>query len=142
MAGIELFGRERELELLAELVSGAEAGDGSLVWLQGDGGIGKTALIDAAIADARARGMAVLSARVDELERHRPFGVLVDAIGLDGDARDPRRAAVSRLLASEAATGDSPPGGALLRGGGELAFGIGEALLVLLEDECAQAPAL
>lgn len=139
---VELIGRERELAVLAELVSRAGAGEGSLVWLQGEGGIGKTALVEVAIANAREHGMAVLSAGADELERHRPFGVLVDCLGVGGSGGDdPRRAALARLLAADTAPAVEPDG-ALLRGGGELAFGIGEALLVLLEELCSRTPAV
>ncbi|MDO8200703.1 ATP-binding protein [Conexibacter sp. CPCC 205762] len=69
-----LFGREQELDALAELLDGARAGRGALVWLLGEGGIGKTALAGAVGDVARERGMAVLRAEADELERHRPFG--------------------------------------------------------------------
>ncbi|MDR9371472.1 DUF2791 family P-loop domain-containing protein, partial [Conexibacter sp. JD483] len=79
-----LFGREQELDALAELLDGARAGRGALVWLLGEGGIGKTALAGAVGDVARERGMAVLRAEADELERHRPFGVLVDALGVGG----------------------------------------------------------
>ncbi|MDW5597003.1 ATP-binding protein, partial [Conexibacter stalactiti] len=146
----ELFGREQELAVVAELVADACAGDGGLGWLRGEGGIGKTALTRAAAALARERGMTVLAAGADELERHRPFGVLVDALEV-GASEDPRRAAVARLLGDGAEPALSGSGGGLrgggeggasLRGGGELAFGIGEALLVLLEELCTSAPVL
>lgn len=148
MVAAELFGRGRELAALAELVAGARAGEGGFAWLLGEGGIGKTALVERAVAAAREQGLAVLSAEADELERHRPFGVIADSLAIGGadgadgaDAHDPRRAAVARLLATDAAPAFEP-GAPLLRGGGELAFGIGEALLVLAEELCTSAPAL
>jgi DNA-binding NarL/FixJ family response regulator len=156
MAAVELVGRERERAAVEAALAAARRGAGTLTWLGGEGGIGKSALAAAAGAAARAEGMAVLSAEADELERHRPFGVFVDALGVAGahgaatarrgdeperrgGERDLRRAAAQRLLAGDA-HGD--PGGQSARGGGELAFGIGEALLVLLEELCGDGPAL
>jgi hypothetical protein len=44
--------------------------------LEGDAGIGKTVLLDAARARARTAGWLVLSARGDELETAYPYGVV------------------------------------------------------------------
>ncbi|ADB48882.1 ATP-binding protein [Conexibacter woesei] len=141
MTRVELFGRAREVAVLAELVAAASAGEGALAWLQGEGGIGKSALVASAADVAREHGMAVLSAGADELERHRPFGVLVDCLGVGGRSDDARHTAVARLLAADA-TPAPEPDEPNLRGGGELTFGIGEALLALVEELCCEAPAL
>ncbi len=137
-----LVGRDAELAALDRGLAGAVAGEGGLVWLLGEGGIGKTTIADATIAAARRRGMAVFAASADELEQHRPFGVLADALAIaDPDDPDPRRASVARLLAPDRDPGIAADG-AVLRGGGELAFAIAEAILVLLEDRCVHTPAL
>jgi DNA-binding CsgD family transcriptional regulator len=52
-----LVGRERELEELARIFASAEAGEGGLLLLPGDAGVGKTRLVEAAIA---ANGLAPL----------------------------------------------------------------------------------
>jgi DNA-binding NarL/FixJ family response regulator len=140
MSELQLVGRARERALLLDALERARAGDGSFTWLHGEGGIGKTTLAADAADAARERGMTVLAAEADELERHRPFGVVADALGVGraGAAVDPRGAGVAGLLGGEVVGGSLED----LRGGGELAFGIGEALLVLLEERCADAPLL
>lgn len=136
MNDVTLFGRQAGRSVLAASLARARAGNGALVWVRGEGGIGKSALVAAASAEAREQGMQVLRATADELERHRPFGVLLDGLDIV-DASDPWRLAVARLLASGRELDRSTP-----RGGGELAFGIGEALLVLLEEQCSNGPVL
>lgn len=51
-------------------------GAGGVAVLEGPPGIGRTELLQSAIADARAEGMTVLHARGGELERELPFGVV------------------------------------------------------------------
>lgn len=48
-----MIGRERELEELGTILSRAQAGEGSLVLLAGEAGIGKTRLAEAAVAAGR-----------------------------------------------------------------------------------------
>ena len=58
-----LFGREREALRLDDARAGARAGNGSLVLLTGEPGIGKSSLGREAVARASAEGMRVLSGR-------------------------------------------------------------------------------
>jgi DNA-binding CsgD family transcriptional regulator len=71
-----LLERDKELRELDLAVERALDGHGSLVLVEGAAGIGKTRVLDAGRACARARGMAVLSARASELDRQFPFGVV------------------------------------------------------------------
>ena len=70
--------RERRAELRAiEAALGAARGDeGQLLLLSGPAGVGKTALLRAAIATATESGFLVLGARGGELEQSFPFGVV------------------------------------------------------------------
>ncbi|MEV0719226.1 ATP-binding protein, partial [Asanoa sp. NPDC050611] len=70
-----MIGRDAELAVLAGALAAAEAGSGTLLVLEGPAGIGKTTLLDAAATDARRRGLAVLRARGNPLERDFPFGI-------------------------------------------------------------------
>jgi DNA-binding CsgD family transcriptional regulator len=70
-----LRGRDAELVELAGGLAAAAAGAGRLVVVEGPAGIGKTTLLRAATALARERGMAVLRARGNPLERDYSFGV-------------------------------------------------------------------
>lgn len=79
-AGARLLDRERELEELDALIEAAGRGRGGLVVLEGDAGIGKTALLEAAAGFAAAQGLSVLHARADALEAELSFGVCVQLL--------------------------------------------------------------
>ena len=57
-----ILGRDRELGVVASLVAKATAGGGALL-IHGDAGIGKSALLERAVALAQAAGMRVLHGR-------------------------------------------------------------------------------
>src|SRR5215216_1918303 len=71
-----LLERDRELELLDELVQRALAGDPVVALLEGAAGIGKTRLLAAARELAGAAGFRVLTARGSDLEQEFAFGVV------------------------------------------------------------------
>jgi DNA-binding CsgD family transcriptional regulator len=73
--GGPLIERDGELGALAAAIACAERGVGALVVIQGPPGIGKSALLNAARAEARARSIGLLYARGGELERAFPYGV-------------------------------------------------------------------
>jgi DNA-binding NarL/FixJ family response regulator/tetratricopeptide (TPR) repeat protein len=97
----DVVGRERELGRLREALDAGAAGSGSVVWVEGDPGIGKSHLVAVVAAEAAKLGFAVHGAAARELEVHRPFGVLADALGVslraEGDA-----GALARLLYGDA----------------------------------------
>jgi DNA-binding NarL/FixJ family response regulator len=70
-----LLEREAEIALLRGGIDRAAQGTGSLVVVEGDPGIGKTSLLEAAIEVARRRELDVLTSRGGELEREMTFGV-------------------------------------------------------------------
>jgi len=70
-----LLERAGELAALRAAVRTARAGAGAVVVVEGEAGIGKTALLGAA-ADEAAGGMTLLRARATELERPFGFGVV------------------------------------------------------------------
>jgi DNA-binding CsgD family transcriptional regulator len=71
-----LLERERELDGLRAGLSGACAGDGTLLLVEGPPGVGKTALIRAARAEAERAGIRPLEATGSELEQPFAFGVV------------------------------------------------------------------
>ena len=82
------------------LLAAGRAAAGGLLLVEGHAGIGKTALLDAAVARARAGGMTVLRARASELESAFQFGIALQLFepllaSADDDVRD-------RLLAGSA----------------------------------------
>ena len=102
-----LRGRGPEVGILDEVLDRAAAGRPAVVLIEGEAGIGKTRLLDTAFEDARARGMQVARGRAEELEQHRPFGLVAAAFGCVRSSGDPRRAAIADLLSSHA--GDRGP---------------------------------
>ena len=78
----------------------AGAGGGALL-LEGEAGIGKTALLSDAVALAQSRGMLVLSARCGTLERDFSFGAVRQLF--EGHVRALPRDAQQRVLSDQAA---------------------------------------
>jgi DNA-binding CsgD family transcriptional regulator len=101
-------GRAVETRALGEALDRVASGDPAVVLVEGEAGIGKTRLLDEALADARGRGLAVVAGRAEELEQTRPFGLVAAAFGCARASRDPRRAAIGDLLAG-GTSGDRGP---------------------------------
>ncbi len=134
-SGGGLLGREAELASLSALLEGSEHGGGAIAWVEGEAGIGKTSLTGAAAEIARERGFGVLAAGAQELDSHRPFGVIADCLGVERRSSDERRAAIARTLSmTPSTTPDTPVDG------GRLEFAMAEELLGLVEEACARSP--
>jgi predicted ATPase len=88
VAAAVLVGRERELEAIDVLIGGADGGASALL-LEGEAGIGKTALWLEGVSRARFAGLTLLSARPGEGERGLPYAGLGDVVEplLDGRLR-------------------------------------------------------
>jgi DNA-binding CsgD family transcriptional regulator len=71
-----LFDRDRELSAVCALLDDAASGAGGLLLVEGEAGIGKTGIVRAAGALARANGLRVLGARGSELESGLAFGLV------------------------------------------------------------------
>jgi DNA-binding SARP family transcriptional activator len=102
-----LFGRESELGRLRELLDEAIRGQGHVVTVVGEAGIGKTRLASALAADSLAEGCRVLIGRCHESDSILPFGPWVDACQSSGVSSDEevlgalhpaRRAELARLF--------------------------------------------
>jgi hypothetical protein len=105
-----LVGRDRELATLRATLDAALAGQGSLVLIGGEAGIGKTALAEALLAEVAAQGAQILVGRCYDLSETPPYGPWAELFGaLAGDR------GISPLPAP---LGDGPPapdGAALFR---------------------------
>ena len=73
-----LIGRDRELATLRDHLARAISGEGSLVLIGGEAGIGKTALADALCREAREQGALVLVGRCYDLTETPPYGPWVE----------------------------------------------------------------
>jgi DNA-binding CsgD family transcriptional regulator len=76
----ELVGRESELGVLEAALAGNAAGNGRVLLVAGDAGIGKTALLRAFVARARSARVAVLVGECSETGAARPFGPFVEIL--------------------------------------------------------------
>ena len=77
-----LVGRARERELLARALTALVAGTGSVVFVEGEAGIGKSRLLAHLAGEAAAAGCTVLEARASAFEGDLPYAVFTEA--LDG----------------------------------------------------------
>jgi DNA-binding SARP family transcriptional activator/tetratricopeptide (TPR) repeat protein len=117
----EIFvGREAELDRLRDAVAGLEAGAGRSVWLEGEPGSGRTALLAEVLA--MAQDLKPAFAAADALDQRFALRPLLDALGVHPGAADERRAALATRLAGQ--PGEDPVDG----------------VLGLVRDLCAEAP--
>jgi DNA-binding CsgD family transcriptional regulator len=110
-AATRIVGREPDLAVLQDFIAG-DRPVGALVFT-GEPGMGKTTLWEAGIAEARDRGLRVLSARPSDAESLHSFGVLTDLFdGIDFGALAgvpaPQRRALEVALLREDPAGPSP----------------------------------
>ena len=130
-------GREAETAVLSEALDRVASGRRAVVLIEGEAGIGKTRLLDAALEDARGRGMQVAAGRAEELERTRPFGAVADAFGCARSSHDPRRAAIGELLATG---GDGERNPITVTSDPGLRFRVVDALADLVEELALPGP--
>ena len=77
----ELVGRESEISLLEDALLATLRGDGGVVIVGGDAGMGKTRLVTDLVARARRRGCVVVSGACSEAELSLPYLPFLEAIG-------------------------------------------------------------
>jgi DNA-binding SARP family transcriptional activator/tetratricopeptide (TPR) repeat protein len=114
------FGREAELARLCEAVAELGAGTGRSLWLEGEPGSGRTALLAELLAMAQDFRPAFAAA--DALDQRFALRPLLDALGVHPRAADERRANLAARLAER--SGDDPV----------------DSLLGLVRELCAEAP--
>ena len=88
-----LVGRQHELSELEDALLAANRGDGRLVLLAGEAGIGKTRLARELARRAKKLGCDVLWGSCSEAELPLPYLPFVEAIGSRLDAQDTERLA-------------------------------------------------
>jgi DNA-binding CsgD family transcriptional regulator len=98
-----LVGRDAEVDRLRALIARARDGAGGAVLIEGEPGIGKSALLDAATSLARTDGLAVAKGEAHAIERTRPFAAFIDAFDLSVSSSIPARAELGELIQGGAA---------------------------------------
>jgi DNA-binding CsgD family transcriptional regulator/tetratricopeptide (TPR) repeat protein len=127
-----LVGRESELAALTRLVADVAAGHGGSVLVEGEPGIGKSALLRAAVAAAPEAGCQVFWGAGDELGQALPLLPLLDALRVREPSADARRTSIVRLLLGELPAGP----------GADVSAALAERLLALVTEESAVRPTI
>jgi len=132
-------GREAELRLLGGLVEQVREGMGGAIWVQGDPGIGKSALLATALGGTDRDGFMVFSGAASEQSPIFPLQVLLEILGvsfatLEAPEPDPVsqcRAEIAALLYATRAEALTPPGTIAVAA---------ERLVALVHRLCALSP--
>jgi DNA-binding CsgD family transcriptional regulator/tetratricopeptide (TPR) repeat protein len=131
-----LVGRSSQLSELATALKQVADGAGGSLLVEGEAGIGKTSLVEESLRAPDQLGLQVYRATAEQLERRRPFGAIVDCLGIGRDAGDPRRMEIARLLHEVPPPTDwdslvaAPPG----------EFRVAEAIVTLVEEVSVRGP--
>jgi DNA-binding CsgD family transcriptional regulator len=126
-----LIGRDSEMALLTGLIRDVARGRGSAVLIEGEPGIGKSALVRATVAEAPDSGCEVFWGAGDELGQAIPLLPFLDGLRVREPSVNPRRNAIVRLLRGEV-TADRTDVPAVLA----------EQLLALVAEQCAARPTI
>ncbi|MFC9249836.1 BTAD domain-containing putative transcriptional regulator [Amycolatopsis thailandensis] len=94
----QFVGRESELALVKTAVRRLGEGLGRAIWLEGEAGIGKTALVSQSLANAA--NATLITSRADELGQQTPLQVILNCLEISTNSPDPRRSKLARTLRS------------------------------------------
>ena len=123
-------GRTQELAVLRAGAEALRRGEGGVVWVEGEPGIGKSSLVAEALAEAGDPEWDVGWGMADHLTEQLPLRLMLDCLQVRPGAPDPRRVHAADLLRNQRLG---------LFGGGDAAAGI-EILVTLADELCAAAP--
>jgi DNA-binding CsgD family transcriptional regulator len=130
LLGSPLVGRARPLESMRHWVAELADGRGRAVLVEGEAGIGKSALLRAAAQDAESIDCLAIWAACDELNRAFPLLPLLHA--LDSHPRVREHESIGGMLGA-----DCPPDNRI-----DVVAAATERLLAVLRELCAAAPVL
>ncbi|MBV9359299.1 MAG: AAA family ATPase, partial [Chloroflexi bacterium] len=124
-------GREHELAVLRAAIEALGRGEGTVVWIEGEPGIGKSSLVAEALAAVSQPGWGLGWGGADQLTARLPLWVMQDCLQVRPSSPDPRRAHAADLLRGRL-LGPFSDGDASVNGI--------EVLLTLADELCAAAP--
>jgi len=130
-AGV-LVGRDSEMALLTGLIKEVARGRGSSVLIEGEPGIGKSALVRAAVAGAPDAGCQVFWGAGDELGQALPLLPFLDGLRVREPSTNPRRNTIVQLLRGEVAADR----------GTDVPAVLAEQLLALVAEQYAVRPTI
>ena len=124
-------GHGRELAALRAAAEALGHGEGALVWIEGEPGIGKSSLVAEGLAAASDPGWNIGWGVADKLTERLPLRVMLDCLQVRPNSPDPRRAHAAGLLRSRRQG---------LFTDGDSADASIEVLVALVDELCAAAP--
>src|SRR3984957_15634153 len=122
-------GRTQELAVLRAGAQALRRGEGAIVWVEGEPGIGKSSLVAEAVAEAGDPEWDIGWGIADQLTQRLPLRPMLDCLQVKPNSPDPRRAHAADLLRKQRL--------GLFAGG--TAAGI-EVLVTLADELCAAGP--
>jgi DNA-binding NarL/FixJ family response regulator len=125
-----LVGRDSELAMLGGLVKGVARGGGGAVLIEGEPGIGKSALVQAAVAGAPDAGCQVFWGAGDELGQALPLLPFLDGMRVREGSANRRQDTIVGLLRGEIAADR----------GTDVPAVLAEQLLALVTEQAAVRP--
>jgi DNA-binding CsgD family transcriptional regulator len=132
-----VVGRTAELAVVRDLLDLAAGGQGQVVLVEGEAGIGKTTVVDEVARMAQALGAQVTFGEADEFDARRPFGVLAKALAVTMSAPDPALAGLARVLMRGEGAGEDHDD---LSKPGLTEYRVGEAILDRVERLSTEVP--
>ena len=127
-----LVGRDSEIALLTRLIRELGRGRGGSLLIEGEPGIGKSALVQAAVAKAPEAGCQMFWGAGDELGQALPLLPFLDALRVREPSANPRRDTIVRLLRGEVSADR----------GANVPAVLAEQLLALVTEQCAVQPVI
>jgi tetratricopeptide (TPR) repeat protein len=127
-----LVGRDGEMALLTGFIRDVARGHGGSVLIEGEPGIGKSALVRAAVAGAPEAGCQVFWGAGDELGQPLPLLPFLDGLRVREPSANSRQNTIVRLLRGEVAADRGTDVPAMLA----------EQLLALVAEQCAVRPTI
>ena len=93
-------GRQHELAAVRSAIDGLRRGEGAVVWIEGEPGIGKSSLVAEALAAVGDLGWDIGWGTAGQLRERLPLRVMLDCLQVRRSSPDPRRAHAAELLLS------------------------------------------
>ena len=93
-------GRARELAIVRAALEALSRGEGAVVWVEGEAGIGKSSLVAEALAAGGDPGWDIGWGIADKLTEGLPLRVMLDCLQVRPGSPDPRRAHAAGLIRS------------------------------------------
>lgn len=127
-----LLGRDSEMALLIRLVKEVSLGQGTSVLIEGEPGIGKSALVASVLEQTTSARRHLFWGAGDELGQALPLLPFIDGLRVREPSVNPRRKTIVQLLRGEIAADR----------GADVPGVVAEQLLALITEHCAEQPTI